>query len=166
MERTSRRFSPWKVGDKVWLEATNLQIPYPSRKLAPKCHSPFEITQVLSPLTYRLRLPSTWKIHDVFHATLLSSYRQTEAYGPSFSRPPPDLINSKEDYKVNHIVSHKGHPGRRLYLTTWKGYPSSENTWEPELNLYHAPTILQEYKRTCCRALYSSRLVIQVSEAF
>ena len=111
MERTSRCFSPWKVGDKVWLEATNLQIPYPSRKLAPKCHSPFEIAQVLSPLTYRLRLPSTWKIHDVFHATLLSSYRQTEAYGPSFSRPPPDLINSKEDYKVNHIVSHKGSPG-------------------------------------------------------
>jgi hypothetical protein len=35
-ERSSRRFFPWKVGDKVWLEATNLQIPYPSRKLTPK----------------------------------------------------------------------------------------------------------------------------------
>jgi hypothetical protein len=35
-ESSSRKFFPWKVGDKVWLEATNLQILYPSRKLAPK----------------------------------------------------------------------------------------------------------------------------------
>jgi hypothetical protein len=28
-ERSSRKFSPWKVGNKVWLEATNLRIPYP-----------------------------------------------------------------------------------------------------------------------------------------
>ena len=147
-EGSSQSFSPWKVGDKVWLEATNLRIPYPSRKLTPKCHGPFEIAQVLSPLVYQLCLPSTWKIHDVFHATLLSPYCQTEAHGPSFSRPPPDLIDSKEEYEVDHIVSHKGPPGRRLYLTAWKGYPSSENTWEPELNLHHAPMILQEYKRT------------------
>ena len=67
----------------MWLEATNLWIPYPSRKLVPKCHGPFKIAQVLSPLVYRLHLPSTWKIHNVFHATLLSPYRQTEAHGPS-----------------------------------------------------------------------------------
>ena len=84
-ERSSRSFSPWKVGDKVWLEATNLRIPYPSRKLAPKRHGSFEIALVLSPLVYQPRLPSTWKIHNVFHTTLLSPYHQTEAHGPSFS---------------------------------------------------------------------------------
>jgi hypothetical protein len=110
-ERASRKFSPWKVGDKVWLEATNLHIPYPSRKLAPKRHGPFEIAQVLSPLVYRLHLPPTWKIHDVFHAHLLSSYRQTETHGPSFLKPPPDVIDNEEEYEVNHIVSHKGSPG-------------------------------------------------------
>ena len=148
MERSFRKFSPWKVGDKVWPEATNLQIPYPSRKLAQKCHGPFEIAQILSSLVYRLRLPSTWKIHDVFHATLLTSYWQTEAHGPYFSQSPPDLIDAEEEYKVDHIVSHKGTPGWQLYLTAWKGYISSENTWEPGLNLCHAPTVLQEYKRT------------------
>ena len=84
-ERFSQSFSPWKVRDKVWLEATNLQIPYSFRKLVPKCHGPFEIAQVLSPLVYQLCLPSTWKIHDVFHTTLLSPYRQTKAHGVSFS---------------------------------------------------------------------------------
>ena len=84
----------------------------------------------------------------MFHATLLSPYRQTEAHGPSFPCPPPDVIDSEEEYKVDHIISHKGSPGRQLYLTAWKGYPSSENTWEPEVNLRHAPTILQTYKKT------------------
>ena len=112
----------------------------------PKQHGPFEIAQVLSPLIYRLRLPPTWKIHDVFHATLLSPYRQMEAHGPSFSQPPPDVIDSEEEYEVDHIVSHKGSPGQWQYLTTWKGYPSSKNTWEPEVNLCHTPTILQAYK--------------------
>ena len=142
------KFSPWKVSDKVWLEAANLRLSYLSRKLTPKHHRPFEITQVLSPLTYRLRLPPTWKIHDVFHASLLSSYHQTETYGPSFSRPPPDLIDNEEEYEVDHVVSHKRSPGLWLYLTTWKGYPFSENTWEPKSNLHHSPHILSEYKRS------------------
>ena len=144
--RTIRHFIPWKTGDKVWLEATHLRLHYPSRKLAPKRHGPFKITQVLSPLTYKLRLPSTWKIHDVFHTSLLSSYRSTESYGPSFTSPPPDIIDNEEEYEVEAILSHKGPTTRRLYLTAWKGYPSSENTWEPESNLHHSPTLLKRYK--------------------
>ena len=132
----------------MWLEATNLRLSYPSRKLAPKRHRPFEIAQVLSPLSYQLRLPPTWKIHNVFHTSLLSSYHQTKAHGPSFAKPPPDLIDNEEEYEVDHIVSHKGSPGRQLYLTTWKGYPSSENTWEPESNLRYSPLILSEYKHS------------------
>ena len=143
-----RPFSPWKVGNKVWLETSNLHLQYPCRKLSPKCLGPFEITQVLSPHMYRLKLPSTWKIHDTFHAGLLSPFKQTDTHGPSFSVPPLTLIRSEEEYKVETIISHKGSPGRRKYLTTWKGFPSSENTWEPESNLRHAQEILKDYKRT------------------
>ena len=57
--RSSHQFIPWKVGDKVWLEATHLRLHYLSRKLAPKRMGPFEITRVLSPLTYELKLPHT-----------------------------------------------------------------------------------------------------------
>ena len=143
----TRTFSPWKVGDKVWLEATNLRLQYPSRKLAPRQQGPFKVSQVLSPIVYCLQLPSMWKIHDVFHASLLSPYKQTNAHGPNFSTPPPDLIGSEEEYEVETIISHKGPPGRRKYLTAWKGYPSSENTWEPEVNLRHAKSILTKYKK-------------------
>ena len=130
----------------MWLKATNLCLNYPSRKLAPKRQGPFKIAQVLSPLTYRLHLPSTWKIHDVFHTSLPSSYKETEMHGPNFLKPPPDLIGTKEKYKVEWIVSHRGPSGRQKYLTTWKGYPLLKNTWELESNLQHTPEILGDYK--------------------
>ena len=148
--RTTRHFIPWKTRDKVWLEATHLRLHYPSRKLGPKRHGPFEITQVLSPLTYKLQLPSTWKIHDMFHASLLSPYHSTESYGPSIPSPPPDIINDEEEYKVEAILSHKGPNARRLYLTAWKGYPLLENTWEPKENLCHSPTLLKRYCYAGC----------------
>ena len=146
MSRSTCQFIPWKVGDKVWLEATHLCLKYPSRKLAPKRHRPFKIMHVLSSLTYQLQLPSTWKIHDVFHTSLLSSYCSTETHGPSFLNPPPDIIDNKEEYEVEAILSHKGPKACRLYLTTWKGYSSAENTWEPETNLHHFTSILSSYK--------------------
>ena len=122
------------------------KITLPLQETGSQRHGPFEIVQVLSPLTYRLRLPSAWKIHNVFHASLLSPYCSTEPYGPSFSSPPPDVIDNEEEYKVEAILSHKGPNARRLYLTTWKGYPSSENTWEPKINLHHSPSLLKRYK--------------------
>ena len=83
----------------------------------------------------------------VFHTSLLSSYRSTESYGPTFSSPPPDVIDNEEEYEVETILSHKGPNSRRLYLTTWKGYPSSENTWEPEVNLRHSLILAKAYKQ-------------------
>ena len=105
---TTQCFSPWKVGDKVWLEATHLRLQYPLQKLAPKQHGPFKIVQVLSPLTYQLRLLSIWKIHNIFHASLSSPYHPTKSYGPAFSSPPPDVIDHEEEYKVEATIAHKG----------------------------------------------------------
>jgi hypothetical protein len=59
----------FKEGDQVWLEGHNLHLDRPSAKLAPKHHGPFTITKVLSPITYQLKLPHQWKIHDVLRFT-------------------------------------------------------------------------------------------------
>ena len=69
-ERITSKFTPWKVGDKVWLEGKNLRLHYPTRKLAPRREGPFEISHVISPLAYCLQRPPMWKIHNVFHASL------------------------------------------------------------------------------------------------
>jgi hypothetical protein len=97
---------PYQVEDQVWLEATYLCLPYQSSKLAPKCHGPFPITKEISLVMYQLHLPMAWNIHDVFHASLLSPYHESTEHGPNYSRPPPDLLEGKEEYEVEHIINH------------------------------------------------------------
>ena len=33
-------------------------------------------------------------------------------------------------------------------MAKWKGYPTSDNSWEYEINLEHSEETLNEYKRT------------------
>ena len=94
-----------------------------------------------------------WKIHDIFHTTLLTSYQETTTHGPNFFSLPPDLIGSEEEYEVECIVSerilsHHRPPGKCWYLTMWEGYPLLENTWEPKSNLNHAIQLLSKYKNS------------------
>ena len=147
LQRITNKFKPFQTGDKVWLESKNLKLWYKSWKLAPKQEGPFKIQKVLGPLTYWLELPKQWKIHPVFHTTLLSPYKENDTYGNNFTHPPPDLIDGQEEYEVEAILSHKQLGRGYSYLIKWKGYPSSDNSWEPEQNIVNAPELLPLYKR-------------------
>ena len=138
----------YKIGDQVWLEGRNLRIDRPSVKLAPKRYGPFKISKVLSPVTYQLALPPQWKIHDVFHADLLTPYHETELHGPNFTKPPPDLIDGEEEYEVEDILqSRKYGRGRKVqYLVKWKGYPESENQWVDWDDL-HVDEMIADFKK-------------------
>jgi hypothetical protein len=84
-EKTGRPEVQYTMGVQVWLEGKNLKLPYQLTKLAPKRYGPFTIIKEVSPMTYQLRLPLTWGIHDMFHASLLSPYHETIQHGPNFS---------------------------------------------------------------------------------
>ena len=96
----------WSVRQQVWLEAKNIALPYGSAKLSSRCHGPFAITKVISPVTYKLALPSHWKIHPVFHASLLTPYVETTIHRSNFLQPPPDIIDRQEEYEVEQILAH------------------------------------------------------------
>ena len=114
--QTCRSFIPFKLGDKVWLEARNLKRLIINPKFAPKREGPFSIMKVLSPIVYQLRLPKTWKIHPVFHASLLSPYRENKVHSWNFPMPPPDLINGEEEYEIEKVIRHRGAPSSRSFL--------------------------------------------------
>ena len=82
-EQITSKFSPWKVGDKVWLETTNLHMNGP-KKLQMKRTGPFEVEEVTSHMAFRLHIPSCWKIHPVFHASLLTTYKEMLEHRPNF----------------------------------------------------------------------------------
>ena len=76
--------SQYRVGEWVWLEAKYLTLPYTLAKLAPKHHGLFQITKEISPVAYQLALPRAWMIHNVFHSSLLTPYKETCEHGAQF----------------------------------------------------------------------------------
>ena len=66
----------FEIGQKVLVSTTN----FPSRKqsaaFAPKFKGPFEVVQQVGPAAYKIKLPLSWKIHDVFHESLLREGRR------------------------------------------------------------------------------------------
>ena len=114
-EWITSRYTSWKVGDRVWLETTNLHMNRP-KKLQMKRTGPFEIKEVVSQTAFHLHIPPQWKIHPIFHASLLTNYTETSEHGPNFLQPPPDLIDSEEEYEVEVVLGHRGRPGCCTFL--------------------------------------------------
>ena len=145
IDRRKSTFVPFKKGDKVWLDSRNLKTIY-HKKMKPKREGPFPITDVLGPVTYRLKLPASWRIHDVFHAGLLRPYKENEVYGKNFTEPPPDLVEGEEVYEVETIPNHRKRGRGYQYFVKWRGYPISDASWEPEHSFSDDGDTLAQYK--------------------
>ncbi|KAF7763757.1 hypothetical protein Agabi119p4_8294 [Agaricus bisporus var. burnettii] len=98
---------PFAEGDKVWLEATNIHSNRPTRKLDHKRYGPFDVLKQVGDRSYKLKLPDSWTIHDVFHTSLLTKVRDPEFDSQNKPiPPPPDIINEEEEYEVEEIRGH------------------------------------------------------------
>ena len=139
------KFSPWKVGDKVWLEMMNLHMGGP-KKRQNKRTSLFEIEKVVFCMAFHLWIPSHWKIHPVFHTLLLTSYKETVEHSPDYLWLPPDLIDGEEEYEVKVVLGHQGKPGCCIFPTWWKGYSTAEDAWELEWNLGNTQPLIIAYR--------------------
>jgi Chromo (CHRromatin Organisation MOdifier) domain len=145
------------MGDKVWLEGANLKLTHPKAKLDAKRYGPFLITKEISPVVFQLALPPQWRIHNVFHASLLTPYKETEEYGENFVQPPPELIEGQEEYEVEQIINSRrwGHAWKLQYLLQWKGYSRTHDSWQDATKV-HTPRLIREYharKKDAIRAI-------------
>ena len=129
----------------MWLEGKNINTTHPSAKLAPKRHGPFKITKKLGPVTYELELPPQWKLHPVFHVTLLTKYHENETHGANYTRPPPELVNGEKEYEVEQIEQSKVDKRLLYYLVKWIGWPESDNTWQRPKDLGNALESVRQF---------------------
>jgi hypothetical protein len=133
-------------------------------KLRAKRFGPFKITEVLSTVTYRLDLPTTWKIHNAFHAAVLHPYKEMELHGPNFTKAPPDLIEGHEEWEVDNVLAsrHAGKAKTLQYLVRWRGFSEAHYSWEPKRNLGNALLKVKEFHDKNPKAI--QRMVINPQE--
>ena len=128
----------FQVGDKVWLNWQHIQTTWPSEKLDHIKLGPFLIWTKVGNRAFKLQLPSHYKIHPVFHVSLLEHYVNNQI--PNRIQPPPlpVTIMDQEEFQVSEILDSKWVGKTIHYLVDWEGYSPEHCTWEPSKNLSNA----------------------------
>ncbi|KAJ9526450.1 hypothetical protein QJQ45_009910 [Haematococcus lacustris] len=108
----------------------------------------------------KIQLPHQWRVHNVFHVSLVKPYVGDAV--PNLVAPPPDRWEDGQPvYEVEKLVDHRltsGYRPQLEFLVKWVGYPSEGNTWEPldnlqgSMDLGHQSAVLSNY-RTLLRLL-------------
>lgn len=101
---------------------------------------PFWVLHPVAKQAYRLELPASWKIHDIFHISILEQDSTRKGRVNKLLEPEPDFdVGKHKEYKLetikNSIVYANEAVGGQLlglyYLVSCKAYSEDENTWEP-----------------------------------
>ena len=85
----------FKVGDKLWFNAQNINTQRPSRKLDHRRIGPYEIIKVISPYAYKLHFPASVKHHLVQHISLLDPAGNDPLPGQHNPPPPPVIVDEE-----------------------------------------------------------------------
>ncbi|KAJ9516475.1 hypothetical protein QJQ45_011175 [Haematococcus lacustris] len=160
---TKRRDAVFEPGDMVLLSTQNMRgrVGQPgARKLKPRYVGPFRVEYMVGRAAVKLDLPEEWsRIHNVFHVSLVKSYRTYDASDqvPGHAGPPPlQWLDGEPEYKVEKVVDHRlaksqGKRGdkpkkRQLeFLVKWQGHGDEHNTWESRSQLVGCQEMLTAY---------------------
>ncbi|KAK3508032.1 hypothetical protein QTP70_010639 [Hemibagrus guttatus] len=138
----------YQPGQKVWLSIGDIRMCLPCRKLSPRFIGPFPIIQQINPITYHLQLPPEYKIHPVFHVSLLKPHHpsvlpSTEP-GKAKEPPLPLIVDDGAAYLVQDILDSRRRGGYLEYLVDWEGYGPEERSWVPRNDILN-PSVLDEF---------------------
>jgi hypothetical protein len=71
----NRQEVSFEVDQQVLVSTANIKLKVPGvRKLLPRWIGPFRVVQRIGVVAYHVHLSDTFKIHDVFHVSLLRPY--------------------------------------------------------------------------------------------
>jgi len=93
-----------EAGDLVMLNMKNIRSDRPSKKLSPKLFGPFKVLEKKGSRAYKLEISARWKVHPVFHVSLVEPYRASNR--PNREQPPrdPEEIEGDLEWEVEKIV--------------------------------------------------------------
>jgi len=88
------------------------------------------------------------RVHPIFHNSLLKPYHKTQAHGPNFKQPPPEIVGGEEGhYEIDKVLAARPTRNHKStqYFVHWKGYTDADNSWIPAGELTHAKELVAEF---------------------
>ncbi len=118
----------YETGDKAFLSSKNITIDRPSKKLEDKMLGPFPITRKVG-AAYRLGLPKSMKVHDVFHPSLLRKDSNDPLSGQIQEPPGPIVTPEGDEYELDDILNSRWYYGRLQYRCKWTNEKQRDMEW-------------------------------------
>ena len=111
--RPARDFLP---GTQDWLTRRHVASTRPSGKLDVRKLGPFPVLARVGTSAYRLDLPTSLKIHPVFHVSLLEPHVGNPFPGRQIPPPPPLVVDGEPEYEVASVLDSRVSRGQLQYL--------------------------------------------------
>ncbi|CAJ0936713.1 unnamed protein product [Ranitomeya imitator] len=140
-----RRVGPrLRVGDLVWLSSRFVPMKVSSPKFKPRFIGPYRILEILNPVSFRLDLPASFAIHNVFHRSLLRKYEVSQRRshrGEVWDEPPVISHDSQEGFNLllgnwfwPRVLVDVGHIEAQTVRTLWR--PVELHEWKTSDRLF------------------------------
>lgn len=141
----SRREVTYKAGDRVFLSSQDITLAlYPSSKFRPRWLGPFTIKAQVSPVSFKLDLPSSIQAHPVFHTSRLKPFSPSDESmfpdRPQPLQPLPSLqdfvtdaipVESITDVRVQVDPDSRARPRSHCLFFEVHWAPPEPSSWEP-----------------------------------
>lgn len=151
-----RLTTEFNIGDEVLLNQFSLRLLGVDsvglgHKLLPKYDGPFEITANLSPVMYRIRLPSSYRIHNIVNIAHLELYNPSpQSYHPRPVIPIQRAETAAQEWEVDSIVDERtrrrGLRRIKQYRVRYNGFGPQDDEWVPKSFLKNAPDVLSTWE--------------------
>ncbi|KAI0992850.1 hypothetical protein K3495_g15334 [Podosphaera aphanis] len=138
-----RRAVDFDVGDWVFLDSRHLKTQRPMKKLDNVFNGPFKIIEKVGH-SFRLQLPVTMAIHNVFSPDKLRKDPQNPLPGQLIKESPPVNITGTDEWEVKHILAVKKIRQTLFYRAHWLNQ-DEDLTWYPASNYKYAPHMLRDF---------------------
>lgn len=137
----------FKVGDRVWLDASDIGSARPSAKLDFRRIGPFPVTRIVGKGAYELGLTPRYRsLHPVFPVVKLK-LAEPDPFPGRQPPPPPEPVRfgSHEEFEVEKILEAKFRWNSLWYYVRWRGYNSTHDEWVWARDMTNAPEVVAEF---------------------
>ena len=143
----------YRPGDSVWSSGKHIKTKR-NLKLEHKYLGLFEILQAVGKQAYKFKFFSKWRIHSVFHVSLLERLvKRNEAVDLKIADQLEFEEREKPEQEVDSIIDRMifaeeaidSQTPRLYYIIHWKKATPTEDTWERVKGIAHLRPLLKKY---------------------